>query len=224
MSTTPMQLPVVPRQKPVVEIHRTDDFEITGRGTHPAWNAVASVPMIPRQQLDRPELYTTWFKSLWSPRGIYFFIDCGDPKLSAQDMPNFSNLFIQDVVEIFLWPDTSTPLYFEYQVSPYGKELAILVPNFDRRFHGWMPWHYEDNRVTRHATNVRGGPAQPGATITGWSAEAFIPSTLLTPLRNAQPAPGVTWRAKLITRDSRAASPRERRRSTNLSPLERRMR
>src|SRR3989304_3771042 len=84
----------------------------------------------------------------------------------------------QDVFEFFLWPDESQPVYFEYEISPLGFELPILVPNFDGKFLGWRPWHYEGDRKIRKAVSVSGGIARPGADITGWTAEDFIPYEL----------------------------------------------
>jgi hypothetical protein len=47
-----------------------------------------------------------------------------------------------DVFEAFVWPDERDPLYFEYEISPLGRELPILIPNLGGRFLGWRPWHY----------------------------------------------------------------------------------
>jgi hypothetical protein len=92
-------------------------------------------------------------------------------------------------------------VYFEYEISPLGSELPILVPNFNGKFLGWRPWHYEGGRKTRKATAVTGGPKQPRAAITGWTAEVFIPYELLSPLANVPPEPGASWRANFYRVD-----------------------
>ena len=51
--------------------------------------------------------------------------------------------------EVFLWPDERDPIYFEYEISPLGRELPILVPNLDGKFLGWRPWHYEGEPARR---------------------------------------------------------------------------
>jgi hypothetical protein len=84
------------------------------------------------------------------------------------------DLWHEDVFEVFLWPDERHPVYFEYEISPLNKELAILVPNFGGQFLGWRPWHYEKERLIRKATSVTGGPRQSHAAIQGWRAEFFI--------------------------------------------------
>ena len=92
-------------------------------------------------------------------------------------------------------------MYFEYEISPLGFELPILVPNFDGKFLGWRPWHYEGPRKTRKATAVFGGPKQSEATVTGWRAEIFMPYELLKPLANVPPKPGTRWRANFYRMD-----------------------
>ena len=44
------------------------------------------------------------------------------------------DIYNEDVVEVFLWTDESTPLYFEYELSPLNYELPIIVPNNEGDF------------------------------------------------------------------------------------------
>jgi hypothetical protein len=101
-------------------------------------------------------------------------------------------LYNEDVVEIFFWTDESKPLYFEYELSPHNFELPILVPNSNGKFLGWLPWHYEGDRKTRHATRI---------TDKAWTAEFFIPYTLLMPLDNVPPVKGTKWRCNFYRID-----------------------
>ena len=88
-------------------------------------------------------------------------------------------------------------MYFEYELSPLNYELPILVPNFKGKFFGWRPWHYEGNRKTKHATHV----IKDRDIVTGWTAEFFIPYTLLTPMTNVPPKSGSRWRANFYRID-----------------------
>ena len=105
------------------------------------------------------------------------------------------------MIEAFFWPDERQRLYFEYELSPLGRELPLLVPNHRGAFMGWAPWHYAGGRRVRRATAVRGGPAEPGAAVTGWSAEFFLPFALLAGLGNVPPVAGTRWRANLCRID-----------------------
>jgi hypothetical protein len=114
---------------------------------------------------------------------------------------DFMDLWNEDVFEVFLWTDERYPVYFEYEISPLNRELAILVPNFGGRFLGWRPWHYEKDRMIRKAVAVTGGRPEPHADIQGWRAEVFIPYKLLEPLQNVPPRPGTRWRANFYRMD-----------------------
>jgi hypothetical protein len=128
-------------------------------------------------------------------------MDGTDRKLTATMTEDFSDLWNEDVFEVFLWPDERYPVYFEYEISPLNRELAILIPNFGGQFLGWRPWHYERDRATRKATSIVGGPKEPQASIQGWRAEFFFPYALLRPLQNVPPKAGTRWRANFYRMD-----------------------
>lgn len=110
---------------------------------------------------------------------------------------DFLDLWHEDVVEVFFWTDESAPIYFEYELSPLNYELPILVPNFNGRFLGWRPWHYEGRRRTKHAIQVN----KNGEAVTSWTAEFFIPYALLAPLNNVPAQKGARWRANFYRID-----------------------
>jgi len=110
---------------------------------------------------------------------------------------DFLDLWNEDVVEAFFWPDESEPIYFEYELSPLNYELPILVPNNKGKFLGWRPWHYEGSRQTKHAIHIN----KNGEVVTSWTAEFFIPYSLLTPLNNVPPHKGTCWRANFYRID-----------------------
>lgn len=174
-----------------------DDFELTGTGSAAPWQ---ELPWVTLTRVGGGSNYATRIKLAWSETGIYCLADCEDRKLSCQDRQDFDKIFLDDVVEAFFWPHESRPLYFEYEISPLGKELPILVPNIDGRFWGWLPWQYEGLRKTRTATHVRGGEAKPGAAVSGWSAEFFIPFALLKGMTDG-PKMGDLWRGNVYRID-----------------------
>jgi predicted TIM-barrel fold metal-dependent hydrolase len=182
-----------------MHVPRTADFDVTGDGGNQAWSKAAWKKIPQRTKDGLP--YESRIKLMYSPTGLYVLFDASDKKLSATIAEDFQNLWEEDVFEVFLWPDEKQPVYFEYEISPLGSELPILVPNLNGKFLGWRPWHYEGGRKTRKATAVTGGPKQPRAAITGWTAEVFIPYELLSPLANVPPEPGTTWRANFYRVD-----------------------
>jgi hypothetical protein len=186
-------------QRPQLSVRPAQDFEVTGNGDNEAWRQVEWTSLRRRQPEAHP--YDTRFKMLYSPKGVYFLMEGTDRKLTATMSEDFMDLWNEDVFEVFLWTDERYPVYFEYEISPLGRELPILIPNFGGQFLGWRPWHYERDRITRKATSIIGGPKESNAAIQGWRAEFFFPYTLLRPLQNVPPKAGTRWRANFYRMD-----------------------
>jgi hypothetical protein len=180
------------------------DFELTGSGFASAWTQAEWQTLA---RVGGEGGYATRAKVVGSTTGLYFLVDCEDQRLQCTLQSHFADLYREDVIEVFLWPDESQNLYFEYEISPLGYELPILVPNSKGSFHGWLPWHYEGPRKVRFATAVRGGEKKPLAPVTGWSVEFFIPFALFQGLGNPVPKPGMQWRANIYRIDYDTGKP-----------------
>ena len=183
----------------IYEVPKVEDFEITGSGGAVAWEKAAWGEM--KREGKDGLTYFSRFKAVYSSKGLYFFMSGSDELLSATMQKDFMDLFLEDVFEVFLWPDESRPLYFEYEISPLNRELPLLVTNISNRIMGWLPWHYSGDRKVRKKTGVIGNKLEPGAAIKGWSAEFFIPFKLLEPLLNSVPKKGDRWRANFYRVD-----------------------
>ncbi|MCA9213460.1 MAG: carbohydrate-binding family 9-like protein [Planctomycetales bacterium] len=180
-------------------VKKTQDFHVTGDGSNPAWKNADWIPLNKREGGNHE--YMARFKVLYSDTGIYFLMNGTDKVLTATMQNDFDDLWNEDVFEVFLWTDEQHPIYFEYEISPLNKELPIIIPNFDGKFLGWRPWHYEGDRKTKKAVKILGGEAKSGASIEGWSAEVFFPYALLNPLQNVPPKSGTRWRANVYRVD-----------------------
>jgi predicted TIM-barrel fold metal-dependent hydrolase len=182
-----------------LRVPATDDFELTGDGSAAAWKKTEWEPLHKRNEKGLP--YETKVKMLYSKKGLYVLMEATDKKITATFTKDNQHLWTEDVFEVFVWPDERDPIYFEYEISPLGYELPILVPNLGDKFRGWLPWHEGGAAKTRKATSAIGGELKSGAAVDGWRAEVFIPYELLVPLRNAPPKPGVKWRANFYRMD-----------------------
>lgn len=182
-----------------LRVPHTDEFKISGDGSADAWKKVAWEPLEKRAPGSHD--YDARVKLLYSDRGLYILMTGSDAKLTATMQEDFLDLWNEDVFEFFLWTDEAHPIYFEYEISPLGYELPILVPNLDGKFLGWRPWHYEGDRKIQKATTIAGGEKKSGASIKGWTAEVFLPYELLKPLGNVPPKPGTRWRANFYRVD-----------------------
>ena len=183
----------------VLRVRKTEDFAVSGKGDAPAWEKTAWEPLNLRRSDGHQ--YKTHVKMLYSQTGLYILTEAEDRTITATMDEDFLDLWNEDVFEFFLWPDERYPVYFEYEISPLGFELPILIPNFGGEFLGWRPWHYDAKRKTQKATTVAGGSKQPGARVTGWKAEVFVPYDLLRPLQSVPPQSGTRWRANFYRVD-----------------------
>ena len=181
------------------EVPKVKDFEVTGSGGAAAW-AKADWANLKKEGKDGLT-YFARFKMVYSSTGLYFLMSGSDEWLSAKMQKDFMDLFLEDVFEVFLWPDERYPLYFEYGISPLNRELPLMVTNISSRVMGWLPWHYSGDRKVRKKTGVIGNKLEPGAVIKGWRAEFFIPFKLLEPLLSSAPKKGNRWRANFYRVD-----------------------
>lgn len=185
--------------KPVATIKHCDDFQVTGKGDAEAWNSADWIDL--NRRPNGKHDYQARFKMLYSDSGVYVLFDGTDTKLTATMEEDFLDLWNEDVYEFFFWPREDHPVYFEYEISPLGYELPILVPKLDGQFLGWRPWHYEGDRKIKKRVSATGGTNESMATVRGWRAEIFLPYTLLKPLGNVPPKPGTRWRANFYRVD-----------------------
>ena len=178
-----------------LKVIKVNDFEVKGDGASTEWNKTEWVTLTKK---DGGAEYKTQFKTVYSDKGIYCLFFCADTQITSTLKEDFADIYNEDVVEVFFWTDESSPIYFEYELSPTNYELPILVPNYNGNFFGWRPWHYEGERKTRHETKiVKDNKGQ----VKAWTAEFFIPFALLKPLQNVQPKAGTRWRANFYRID-----------------------
>ena len=179
-----------------IVVKKTSDFEVDGKGSADNWNSTSWV-LLPERTGTTPG-YETQIKILYSDSGIYCMFKSGDKKITSTLREDFLNIWTEDVVEVFFWPDEQATIYFEYELSPFNYELPILVPNFKGDFLGWRPWHYEGTRRTRHGAHIQKN--ESGEPLY-WIAEFYIPFALLKPLQNVPAKKNTRWRANFYRMD-----------------------
>ncbi|HZK96637.1 MAG TPA: carbohydrate-binding family 9-like protein [Prolixibacteraceae bacterium] len=187
-----------PAAQPLL-VKKGPDFSITGNGSNSEWDKATWNKLI---KLDpEGEEYPTRFKILYSGKGIYLLFEGKDNKITTKFDKDFDNLFNGYVFEVFFHPDPKMPLYFEYEINPLNKELVLIIPNLNGKIHGWIPWHYENDRRVVKQVNIEGGKMEAGGTIKSWNAELFFPYELFNPLSNVPPVSGTIWNANFYRLD-----------------------
>jgi hypothetical protein len=181
-----------------LQVIKCNDFSINGKGTNPEWEKTSWHTLT---RLDSSGIhYATRFKILYAAKGIYVLFEGNDNRISTTFNEDFQDLYNADVFEVFFQPDTTMPLYLEYEINALNKELVLLIPNLTGRASGWLPFHYDAKRVEKKV-NIVGGKAETGASIKSWSAELFFPYRIFDPLLNVPPVIGTVWHANFYRLD-----------------------
>lgn len=176
-----------------------DDFELTGDGQHPVWESIEWAHLAQNDNFEASQGLESKFKVAYSNHGIYVLFENSDRILNATIESDFKRIWMEDVVEVFFWPDESVRSYFEYELSPLNYELVLLILEGGG---SWIPFGYHgSNRATRHRTSTMGGEKVSGGSITGWMAEFFIPYRLMGTLLDERPESGDEWRANFYRID-----------------------
>lgn len=176
-------------------IESTSDFNVDGKGSNRQWEKASWVQL---QQIDSGVLnYDTRIKMMYSPKGIYVLFSGKDKKITSPYRNDFDDLYNADVFEVFFHPDPSFPLYFEYEINAYNKELVLLIPNIDNKIMGWKPWHYDSTSKVIKKVDIQ--KSKKG--MESWTAECFFPYELLEPLRFVPPIKGTCWNANFCRLD-----------------------
>jgi hypothetical protein len=172
----------------VIHVRPSNDFELSF-DTARNWKNADWITLHP----DSSDIRTTHLKILYSKTGMYFLFKNDDMVITSTMKNDFDSLWLEDVAEIFLWPDTSVTNYLEYEISPHNKELVMLIVNINGKHSGWHPWQYSGKRRIKHNTKIIPGRC--------WYAEVFIPYRLLYPMVHESPTPSKVWRANFYRSD-----------------------
>lgn len=192
-----------PERDDIIIVHHINDFDITGDGSSWQWNQTEWISLTQRTNFSNDDGRETALKVLYSDTGIYVLFRCDDTTINATFQSDFEELWHEDVVEAFFWPNQEEQIYFEYELSPLNYELPILVSKYNQKQSHWIPfsYSYKNDRKTTHMTSVKGNFKKTGAKISEWTAEFFIPFELLLPMKNIYPVSGDVWRANFYRVD-----------------------
>ena len=140
-------------------------------------------------------------------QALHVRFTCRATRINARMRNDGDPLYLEDVVEVFLWPGGDPAVYLEYEVSPLGRGLCLLCCQRDGRTSRWRPWGTAAADAPSCTVTVQGGPQQPLAAIRSWNAELRIPFAALNGVA-ASPAPGTQWRVNCYRIDHDDGTPR----------------
>jgi hypothetical protein len=132
-------------------------------------------------------------KMLYSDTGLYVLVDGKAQSLSCPYQEDQTPLYEGDVAEVFIMPDPWQRAYMEYELSPMGHDLSLYVQNHQGVFKGGGPWNRSASEKIRKNVMVHGGPAENGASVSGWTMEIMIPFACIAHLSDVPPVAGDVW-------------------------------
>ena len=176
-------------------------IEIDGKLDERAWAEAAPVPLahcfLTRE--GTPPLKTA-ARMLWDDAHLYVAFACQDPDVFGRAGPRDSELWEEEVVEVYLDPDGDGRDYRELEVNPRNAVIDLRIPAADQvkgdRYKRFRQWHAAGWRT---AVAVEGTVDRRDDTDRRWTAEMAVPLACLgirTP-----PRVGDEWRLQLYRID-----------------------
>ncbi len=174
--------------------HRaTGKITIDGKLNEPAWQAAEVIEDFRIPGTGARPKFLTSVRLLWDDEYLYVGADMEDFDVNATHKEHNSQLWDDDVIELFLKPREDRNFYYEFQVNPLATTLNLLIGRrgagtFDR----WRTWE----SGMKAAVTIQGTLNDWTDKDAGWCAEFAIP---LKAFESTGPRPqlGDRWRFAL---------------------------
>jgi len=163
---------------------------IDGKVDEPAWGNAEVVDDFRIPVTGARPKFPTKAMLLWDSENLYLAAFMVDNDITATRKEHDSQLWEDDVVELFLKPREDRNPYFEFEINPLGATLDLL---FGRRgagsFDRWRAWE----SGMKAAVAIRGTLNDWTDKDAGWCVEVAIPLKALA-ATGPKPALGDRWR------------------------------
>ncbi len=175
----------------------SSSIKVDGVLDEDAWKNAASTGYWRTPDGKRTPEQKTSGKLLWDAKYLYLGIECEDTDIWSEFTKRDENLWEQEVVEVFLQPDSTNNSYAEIQVSPAG----VLFDAIFNSYRSDLAKARAKNLDVLHAVKVDGTLNKRDDQDRGWVVELAIPLTQL-PSVTSIPEDGANWRLNLFRLDS----------------------
>lgn len=171
---------------------------IDGKLDDAAWQKAE--PMQFKLTVDGGEpRFATTARMLWDDEYLYVGYHCEDKDIWATMTERDDHLWEEEVVEIFIDPDSDRKGYVEIEVNPLNTLLDLYILNRNNRpAKSMFCW---DSEEIRHAVHVDGNLAQHDGTDSFWSVEIAMPWEDFPTAPNLPPKAGDVWLMNLYRID-----------------------
>ena len=157
---------------------------IDGRLDDEAWGGAASVTLRLHDDSGAPRFSTT-ARLLYDAERLYVAFECEDSRILADMTERDDPIFDEEVVEIFIDPDSDLVNYYEFEVSPHNVIFDAVVRN---------PSGVKcELDATWDCEGLRTAVSRAAGDSGSWAVEMAIPFAAL----NGAPHAGDRWRMNL---------------------------
>jgi hypothetical protein len=138
---------------------------------------------------------------LWDDTNLYLFVTAADPDVANQFTTTDSDMWKEDVVELFIDADRNGTGYVELQVNPHNAHFDAYFET-TRAKKSVLAW----SAGMTSAVKVNGTLDQKGDTDQGWDVEVAIPLVAVRGTSTAMavtlpPQVGDMWRLNVVRSD-----------------------
>jgi hypothetical protein len=149
--------------------YTAEPIKIDGKLGDPAWQHADKITLFYLHNSDRPAPQRTVARMLWDDNYIYVAFQCQDDEIYSPFTKNKEHLWEADVVEVFFGPGPQSPVQYEFEFSPKGLLLDLLIRSVDDAgIAEGLKWH-------SHAKLAATIDRTPDGQDRSWTVEAAIP-------------------------------------------------
>jgi hypothetical protein len=151
-----------------------------------AWDAAEAAELQLYDGSGKPQMPTI-AKLCYDDQCLYVAFQCADTEIQATFTKRDDPIFCEEVVEIFIDPDSCQLGYCEFELSPRNVVFDASVENpIDSRVELDVSWDCPGLKTAVHMTESG-----------DWTAEMAIPFSSLDTAPHNPPIPGDEWRINL---------------------------
>ena len=199
VTITLFTLSVFAAEKPVYEVSKTTALiNIDGVINEPVWEKTPSVGAFLNSRYGSESPITTEGKILYDDNFLYFAFSLTDSNIWATMLNRDDHLWLEEVIEIYLVPDTNGTNYIELEVNPLGSMIDIYLLDIRKP----IPYKSWNSSQLQWAVSVDGTvDGEPGDK--GWQCEIKFPLEDAVTAPNLPPKPGDKWGMNLYRIDKK---------------------
>ena len=186
-----------------------DEITIDGTLTDAAWATADVVELLTTDTGEIPK-QPTEVRLLWNDHYLYVGFLCQDRDIWGTIREHDGPIYNEEVVEVFIDPDSDLRTYIELEVSPLNTLFDAFIVNGKAHGQGIYVLRDWDSEALQHAVSVDGTvkmspPADRDTPISppdiSWSCEIAVPFKDLLTSPNIPPKVGDVWRLNLYRID-----------------------